>query len=74
MSTAVREILDQILRLPQEERAEFESELARLEEAEWIAMASDARRWPEIRGIDDVAIARAVESLRFGHAAACHAV
>jgi hypothetical protein len=65
MSTAVRDILDQIIRLPQEQRAEFESELSRIQEAEWRALIADARQTARQRGIDDDAIARAVESLRY---------
>ena len=68
MSSAVQEILDQILRLPQEQRAEFDSELSRIEEAEWTAMVTDARRVARERGIDDDAITRAVETLRYGDA------
>jgi hypothetical protein len=41
MSTAVQEILKQILRLPEEQRAEFDSKLSRLEEEEWIALVPD---------------------------------
>ncbi len=65
MSTAVREILDQILGLPQEQRAELDSELSRIQEAEWIALVTDARQLARQRGLDDGAIALAVESLRY---------
>ena len=64
MSTAVRELLDRIVRLPAEQRAEFESELSRLEEQEWQELRTGARQTARERGIDDGAIARAIESLR----------
>jgi hypothetical protein len=69
MSTAVREILDKILRLPQDQRAEFESELARLEEKEWPSLVDEARQTARRKGLDDETIARAVESLRYGDGA-----
>ena len=68
MSTAVREILDQILRLPQDQRAELDSELARIEVAEWTTLLPGARAAARQRGIDDDAIVRAVESLRYSDA------
>lgn len=68
MSTAVRELLDRILSLPQEQRAEFDSELSRIEEAEWAEIITHARKTARQRGIDDDAIARTVESLRYGDA------
>jgi hypothetical protein len=66
MSTVVREILERITQLPAEQRAEFESELSRLEEQEWQGLLAEARQTARARGLDDAAIARAVESLRYG--------
>jgi hypothetical protein len=66
MSTAVRQILDQILGLPQDQRAEFDSELSRIEEAEWLAVIGEAREQARQRGIDDEAVARALETMRYG--------
>jgi hypothetical protein len=66
MSTAVREILDRILHLPQDQRAELDSELSRLEEQEWTALVAEARHTARQRNIDDETIVRAVQSLRYG--------
>lgn len=66
MSTVVREILERIEQLPQPQRVELQGELSRLEEEEWLGLLSEARRSARQRGIDDEAIARAVESLRYG--------
>lgn len=66
MSTAVQQILEQIERLPQQQRVELQSELSRLEEDEWAGLLREAREAARERGIDDEAITRAVESLRYG--------
>lgn len=66
MSSIVRDILDRIDRLPEQQRAELQGELFRIEEDEWLGLLADARRAAHQRGIDDDAIARAVESLRYG--------
>jgi hypothetical protein len=66
MSTEVREILERIRRLPESDRLELRSELSREEEQEWVQMLTQAREMARQRGIDDAAIVRAVESLRYG--------
>jgi hypothetical protein len=66
MSGPVQEILDRIQRLPEPQQEELRLELARQEEAEWSDLARAARETARKRGIDDAAIARAVESLRYG--------
>jgi hypothetical protein len=66
MSGPVQEILDRIHRLPEPQQEELRLELARQEEAEWSDLASAARETARKQGIDDAAIARAVESLRYG--------
>jgi hypothetical protein len=66
MSAEVREILERIRRLPEPDRLELRSELSREEEQEWVQMLTQAREMARQRGIDDAAIVRAVESLRYG--------
>ena len=66
MSTEVREILERIRQLPESDRLELRAEMARAEEEEWAQLAGRARQEARERGIDDEAIARAVESLRYG--------
>lgn len=66
MSSDVREILQRIVRLPEAQRAELDDELTRLDEKEWLVLRAEARRTARQRGITDDAIARAVESLRYG--------
>lgn len=66
MSTAVREILDRIMRLPDADRMELSLQLARQDEQEWTELLREARQAAKQRGLDDQAITRAVESLRYG--------
>jgi hypothetical protein len=66
MSTNVREILDRIGRLSEDELAELRNDLARQEEQEWFNLVRDARREARQRGLDDEAIARVVEESRYG--------
>lgn len=70
MSSDVRDILERIVRLPEAQRAELDGALARLEEDEWLRLRAAARQSARERGIDDEAIARAVESSRYGADAA----
>ena len=64
MSNRVRAILDQIKELPETEFQELQAELDRLEEEELAQLTAKAREQAKAEGIDDEAIARAVESLR----------
>lgn len=70
MSTAVRKILDRIMQLPDADRMELTLELARQDEQEWAQLLREARQTARQRGIDDQAITRAVESLRYDDNAA----
>jgi hypothetical protein len=66
VSEAVHEILDRIQRLPAEERLVLEEYLAQQAEAEWQGEAGEARRLARQKGIDQLAIDRAVEKVRYG--------
>jgi hypothetical protein len=66
MSEAVHEILERIQKLPEEERLELEDCLAQQAEAEWQREAEEARRLARLKGIDQAAIDRAVEKVRYG--------
>jgi hypothetical protein len=65
MSQAVLEILDRIRHLPQEDRVVLDEQLARMAEEEWLREAEAARRVARERGIDQAAIDRAVEAVRY---------
>jgi hypothetical protein len=65
MSEAVQEILQSIQLLPAEDRLELEQHLAQMAEAEWQREAEDARRLARQKGIDQAAIDRAVEKVRY---------
>jgi hypothetical protein len=65
MSQAVLEILDRIRHLPAEDRLVLDEQLALLAEAEWQREAADARRLAQQTGIDQAAIDRAVEAVRY---------
>lgn len=65
MSEAVQEILQRIQQLPQEDRLALEKHLAQLAEAEWKHEAEAARRLARQKGIDQAAIDRAVEKVRY---------
>jgi hypothetical protein len=65
MSQAVLEILDRIQLLPAEDRLMLDEQLARISEAEWQREAEDARRLAKEKGIDQAAIDRAVEAVRY---------
>ena len=66
MNGPVQEILNRIRQLPEPQQQELRSELARQDEEEWSNLTKQAREIASQRGIDDAAIARAVESLRYG--------
>ena len=65
MSEAVQEILQSIQLLPAEDRLELEQHLAQMAEAEWQREAEEARRLARQKGIDQAAIDRAVEKVRY---------
>ena len=65
MSQAVQEILERIQRLPAEDRLLLEDHLAEQAEAEWQREAETARRLALQKGIDQAAIDRAVEKVRY---------
>jgi hypothetical protein len=65
MSGPVREIIERIHRLPEAEQQELRMELARQDEQEWAGLLARARETARQRGIDDAAIERAVESVRY---------
>ena len=66
MSEAVHEILDRIQRLADEDRLLLEDCLAQQAETEWKGEAEEARRLARQKGIDQAAIDRAVEKVRYG--------
>ncbi len=65
MSEAVQEILQRIQQLPEQDRLLLEEYLAQLAEAEWKREAQEARRLAREKGIDQAAIDRAVENVRY---------
>jgi hypothetical protein len=65
MSQAVLEILDRIRHLPEEDRLVLDEQLALLAEAEWQKEAAEARRLARQKGIDQAAIDRAVDAVRY---------
>jgi pimeloyl-CoA synthetase len=66
MSEAVHDILERIERLPVNERQELEALLAQQAEAEWQREAAEARKLAREKGINQDAIDRAVEKVRYG--------
>ena len=66
MSEAIQEILNRIQRLPAEDRLLLEDYLAQQAEAEWQREADEARQSARQRGIDQAAIDRAVDKVRYG--------
>jgi hypothetical protein len=64
--STVQEILRKIDALPQKDRERLERELAARTEAEWKRLARQARATARRRGIDQAAIDRAVEQVRYG--------
>lgn len=65
MSEAVLDILHRIEALPEPDRLLLQEHLARTAEAEWLREAEEARRLARARGIDQAAIDRAVEAVRY---------
>jgi hypothetical protein len=66
VSEAVREILERIQHLPATDRLELQDVLAQQAEGEWQREAEEARRLARQKGIDQAAIDRAVEKVRYG--------
>ncbi len=66
MSEAVQEILQRIQQLPEEDRLLLEQHLVQRAEAEWKREAEEARLLARHKGIDQAAIDRAVEKVRYG--------
>ena len=64
--TAVDEILVRIKELPDDDRLVFDELLAQEEDLEWRKEAAKARELAESRGIDQEAIDRAVQAVRYG--------
>ena|SRR5437867_6062708 len=64
-SLTVRELLRQINRLPESDRLLLEKQLAQRAEAEWLRDAKAARAVARARAIDQAAIDRAVEEVRY---------
>lgn len=62
---AVREILDRIDNLSESDRALLERELSERLESNWLKEAAAAREEALRRGLDDDAIDRTVEELRY---------
>ena len=62
---AVEEILHRIQQLPEEDRRLLEERWAELTEAEWKREAEQARLSARERGVDQKAIDRAVQELRY---------
>jgi hypothetical protein len=58
-------ILEQIRRLPQEDRMLLDKELAEMAEAEWRREVDEARHLAREIGLDQAAIDRAVENVRY---------
>jgi hypothetical protein len=65
LSEAVREILDRIEQLPEEDRFVLEERLAELAEAEWKREAEHAQQIARQRGLDQAAIDRAIRDVRY---------
>jgi hypothetical protein len=65
VSEAVHEILERIQRLSAADRLLLEDYLAKEAEAEWQREAEEARRLARQKGIDQAAIDRAVEKVRY---------
>ncbi|HEY2909309.1 MAG TPA: hypothetical protein VGI99_03635 [Gemmataceae bacterium] len=66
MSQAVQEILERIELLSEEDRHALEEHFEKESEREWFIEAEAARREAASRGIDQAAIDKAIEALRYG--------
>jgi len=65
MSEGIREILDRIEKLPEEDRLLFEERLTEIAECEWKREAEHARRIAREQGLDQAAIDQAIRDLRY---------
>ncbi len=65
VSEAVHEILERIQRLPAADRLVLDEYLDQQAEAEWRRAANEARLLAREKGIDQAAIDRAVEKVRY---------
>ena len=65
MSEVVREILQRIEQLPEEDRLLLEERLTVIAEAEWKREAEHARQIARERGLDQAAIDKAIHDLRY---------
>jgi len=65
MSEAVREILQRIEQLPEEDRLVLEERLTEIAEADWKREAENARRIARERGLDQAAIDQAIRDIRY---------
>jgi hypothetical protein len=61
----VRDILDRIDQLPEDDRLLLERRIIERNEAEWRSETLAAQEAAKRRGIDDAAIERAIEELRY---------
>ena len=64
--SVVDEILTRIKELPDDDRLALDELLAQEEEAEWHEEAAKARELAKTQGIDQQAIDRAVQAVRYG--------
>ena len=64
-NVVVQEILEKIERLSDEERLYLARRLAETSEADWRREADSARRIAREKGIDQTAVDRAVEEVRY---------
>ena len=65
MTEAIQDILQRIQQLPEEDRLLLDEQLAQLAEAEWQREAEEARRVAWQQCIDQAALDRAVEKVRY---------
>jgi hypothetical protein len=65
VSDAVRQLLERIGQLPDEDRLVLEERLAELAEADWKREAEQARQLARERGLDQAAIDQAIHDLRY---------
>jgi hypothetical protein len=65
MSDAVRQLLEQIEQLPEEDRLDLEERLAEMVDDEWKREAKQARQRARERGLDEAAIDQAIHDLRY---------
>jgi hypothetical protein len=65
MSDAVRQLLERIEQLPEDDRLALEIRLAELADADWKREAEQARQIARERGLDQAAIDQAIHELRY---------